>query len=137
MDRLVGHELPKLSKLTIIQRVRHMCVAGTRAESSNDRDSHEQKRYRSFLFQFATLFMHELGHMFVTFLGLGEKGTPPPMKGDLRGTGKEAGAHLETIIFGGVLFPMYNPDEGEDQHHQACSYPPALNVKSSIWADNL
>ena len=104
-----------------------MCVAGTRAESSTDRDSHEQQRFRAFLFSFATSLMHELGHVFVTFLGSGKKGSPPPVYAQAsdrsEGTKGEAGAYLENKVFGGVVTAMYNPAEGEDQ---VCSYRPAL-----------
>lgn len=96
-----------------------MCVAGKEAQESNDPDSDEQKRFRAFLFIFATSFLHELGHVFVTFLGLGDVDTPPHVDAHAGGSSQgdigEAGSFLEEEIFGGVMSVMRNPDKGNDQ----------------------
>lgn len=96
-----------------------MCIAGKEAERSNDPDSHEQKRFRAFLFIFATTFLHELGHVFVTFFGLSDLNTPPHIQAKAvvssKSTLGEAGLYLEEEIFGGVIAVMRNPDEGNDQ----------------------
>lgn len=71
--------------------------------------------------------MHEIGHMFVTFLGRGKTLTPPrmyaPVAGSSQGTRGEAGQFLEYLIFGGHVTVLRNPAEGKGQ---VCSYLPAL-----------
>ncbi len=62
--------------------------------------------------------LHELGHIFVTFLGLGETNTPPDMNIEVEGippTVAEAGRYLEGLIFGGAFFLFRDPGVGEGQ----------------------
>ena len=96
-----------------------MCIAGKEAEIFSEPDSDEQKRFRTFLYIFATTILHELGHVFVIFIGRGATGTPPYIDakiGDRRdSTLGEAGFYLEEEVFGGIMSVMRNPNEGNDQ----------------------
>ena len=61
--------------------------------------------------------VHELGHIYVTFLSMGETNTPDGIGGY---TSKgEAGSHLEILIFGGVVVALRNPAENDEQ---VCPY---------------
>lgn len=104
-----------------------MCIAGESAERTEDPRSDERKRFRVFLFIFAKSILHELGHMFVTFLGRGSTGTPLGMNVQLvdrpQSTEGEAGRYLENLVFGGFVSVLRNPAEGDNQ---VCSYLPAL-----------
>ena len=86
-----------------------MCAAARKAKTSNDLNSMEHKHYRIFIFYFAVTFFHELGHVFITFLSLGDenKGTPPELIPKLAGIldkmYPEAGNSLEGFIFGGSV----------------------------------
>lgn len=104
-----------------------MCISGFIAEKSNDPNSADSKRFRIFLFIFAKTLLHEVAHMFITYLGLGKRGTPPHMyaPGAVSSTGKqgEAGRYLEYVLLGGRVSVMRDPAEGKGQ---VCSYLPAL-----------
>lgn len=103
-----------------------MCGTGVAAEGSVNPDSDEQQRFRVYLFTFAKSMLHEIGHMFVTFLTHGETTTPPHISGKVAGyEGKrgEAGERLENLIFGGRVVVMAKPDDREDL---VCFYLPAL-----------
>lgn len=103
-----------------------MCLAGAMGEKA-DPTSDAQKRFRSLLFQLAVSFLHELSHMFLTFLGRGKVGTPPHMSvavdGSSEAPGPEAGRYLETSLFGGFLNVFRDTAEDDDQ---VCSYLPTL-----------
>ena len=99
-----------------------MVAAGNRAEKSEDKDSLWPKRFRVYLFALAKSFLHEVGHVFITFLGTGRFKTPPRMD-DLTGSKArnsqlergEAGRKLESLVFGGRVYVLRNPEEDEDQ----------------------
>ncbi len=67
--------------------------------------------------------VHELGHIYLTFLSMGGTHTPDSIGSLSGGTSQdskaEAGSHLECLIFGGVMMPMRNPAEGNEQ---VCQY---------------
>lgn len=95
-----------------------MCAAATNPDGFNDPNSYWQRQFRAFLFTLAKSMLHELGHMFITFLGLGETHTPPSMNMEVEGdspTVGEAGRHLETLVFGGAMLLFRNPAKGEGQ----------------------
>ncbi|CAF9939239.1 hypothetical protein IMSHALPRED_001266 [Imshaugia aleurites] len=66
-----------------------------------------QKCFRTFLFIFANTFLHEIAHIFVTYLDKGRSNTPPRIRAEVGGYSREdmgeAGRHLETTLFGGTL----------------------------------
>lgn len=97
-----------------------MCVAGVRAITSDDTNSVDSKRFRTFIFTMTKTFVHELAHVFVTFLAQGQIGTPPdvgaPKTFELEGMTKpEAGRYVEKAVFGGLITPMRNPEEDDEQ----------------------
>lgn len=100
-----------------------MCIAGKRAEGFEDPNSDEAKQFRVFLFALAKTFVHELAHVFVTFLGRGKTDTPPDVHILLDATTGEAGWYLEKLIFGGVISVYRNDAEYKEQ---VCSNLPAL-----------
>ena len=96
-----------------------MCVAGVRAITSHDPDSDDSKRYRTFIFTMTKTYVHELAHVFVTFLGRGSIKTPPELGAkktfEPEMTRPEAGRYVEKAVFGGLISPMRNPAEDDDQ----------------------
>lgn len=96
-----------------------MVAAGIRAAQTNNPNDYENKRFRTFIFMFANTFLHEIGHVLVTFLTKGRTWTPPRItaqvggySGDFHG---EAGRNLETIIFGGTMEYYLDPADDESQ----------------------
>ena len=79
------------------------------------------KRYRTFMFVLGNKFMHQLGHLFVTYLSKGQGGAETQQSnGLLRG---EAGIKLEQLIFGGFISQYHNLEDGDGQ---VCSCTAAL-----------
>ena len=76
-----------------------MCAAATKAKISDDPNSKEHEDYRIFISLFTITFFHDLGHVFITFLSLGEQPTPNELTPNLSGIHKrtegEAGNSLE------------------------------------------
>ena len=76
--------------------------------------------YRAFLFMFANTILHEIGHIFLTFLTGGTKNTPPFMKNKGKGdigppvdkTRGESGHQLEQLVFGGTMSYPRDPFSG-------------------------
>lgn len=94
-------------------RFSDLCAAGREAKRFSDRNSEMHQRYRRFLVIHACTMVHELGHIYVTFLSMGETNTPDGIGGY---TSKgEAGSHLEILIFGGVVVALRNPAENDEQ----------------------
>lgn len=92
-----------------------MRQAGKIAAGCSDRNSKEQQRYRTFVCKLALTFVHELGHLFVQYLGRGSVDTPRDASRTGKGEVGEAGAHLEVLLFGGCVVPTRNPDEDNEQ----------------------
>ena len=95
-----------------------MCVAAVRAVTSHDPDSFDSKRFRTFIFTMTKTYVHELAHVFVTFLAQGQIYTPPDVgaKKSLEIEFRpEAGRYVEKAVFGGLVVPIRNPDENDDQ----------------------
>ena len=71
------------------------------------------------------MFLHEMAHVFVTFLTKGEAYTPVRMSAAdysrVQGMG-EAGRNLETIIFGGTIEYRRDPNRGRDQVSLPCHF---------------
>ena len=114
----------------MIQRTHDLCVAGMAAEASKDKDSPEQQRFRTFLFIQATTIYHELGHMYTTYVGLGEISTPPTADSSAKTNqaskkAGEAGAYLEEQTFGGMMTVIRGKKEDDGQ---VCScLPPFIS----------
>ena len=131
--------LRTLVKLTVKQRVRDMVEAATRAHRTNDLCDHENRRFRTFLFMFANVLLHEIGHVLVTFLTKGKTGTPqhvrPQLAGySMPGTG-EAGRSLETILFGGTQEYYRDLDDDDSQvspHDGFSLYSIAITLKNEL-----
>lgn len=80
-------------------------MAFDQTEQTDDPLDINNQRFRTFVFMFAHVFLHELGHMLVTFLTRGEAATPPRIRAKVRGYSDkykgEAGRNLELILYGG------------------------------------
>ena len=111
-----------------------MVAAMTRAEQTNDPNDHEHKRFRSFKFVFANTLLHEIGHVFVTFLTKGRTATPSHLQADVAGySGEhegEAGRNLETIIFGGTI--EYYRDHADDDSQVLSHHHSLLNCTAVL-----
>lgn len=108
-----------------------MCKAGVVAENSGKPDSQETKDFQTHMVAFAITIMHELTHMYGTFLGGGKMTTPPearafepdadPTKGDNRddvltkGKRAEAGQFMEKVVLGGLVSVFEDPDNKENR----------------------
>ena len=97
-----------------------MVSAATRAMQSGNPSAYENKQYRTFIFNFAHMFLHEMGHLFVTFLTRGQKHIPDPTRALLGGYIRipnldDAGRDLEKIIFGGTVEYYRDSTHGEEQ----------------------
>ncbi|CAD6576917.1 MAG: hypothetical protein ASARMPREDX12_008046 [Alectoria sarmentosa] len=92
-------------------RLRHMLAAAMCANSSEDEDDLDQQDHRAFLFMFANCLLHEISHVFFTYLGKGTEHTPPIMKANMTDTVDdtedktmgESGRKLELLVFGGAM----------------------------------
>ena len=84
-----------------------MWAAEKNTRPSHDSNSDADKQYRLFLFMTANIFLHEVGHVYITYLTKGRESTPPNtiayVAGNLHGIQSEAGRNLETRIVGGTL----------------------------------
>lgn len=78
-------------------------------------DDKGQQIYREFLFMTAHTLLHELAHVFITYLNKGREATPPNInalsESVLEREG-EAGRFLENQIFGGTLHYFHDPING-------------------------
>ena len=123
----------------MVQRIRDMVAALIRAEQTNDPNDYEHRRFRIFNFIFANTFLHEIAHVFVTFLTKGRTGTPRRLRAEVTGySGEdrgEAGRHLETIIFGGTL--EYYRDHADDDSQVQSYYRSLLNPTAAFLRDQL
>ncbi|CAF9921368.1 hypothetical protein IMSHALPRED_005164 [Imshaugia aleurites] len=99
-------------------RVSDMCAAAKNAKGTNP-NSKEHKYYRLFVFLIATTLFHELGHIFITFLSLGDADTPPEHVPELAGiharTEPESGNILEGKVFGGSVVHGRDPKSDDTQ----------------------
>lgn len=102
-----------------------MCAAAKKAKESNDPKSKEHEQYRTFIFFFAVTLFHELGHVFITFLSLGERDSPEEMVPKLidpyQRDQAEAGITLEGLVFGGYVIHARDDNYDESQVHLSIS----------------
>lgn len=102
-----------------------MVRAAKKAKQATN-DTEEKIVHDNFLFTGANTLIHEIGHMFITYLsGGGEDGnTPTAMKPradfDQSPNKGEAGRKLEALIFGGVIENWEDPDPGHEKR-EVCS----------------
>ena len=91
------------------------------ATADSDKNSENHKRYRRFVYNTAMSLVHEVGHIFITYLTGGESGTPPSEPSGAGLLYGEGGRDLEHDLFGGVHSCMRNLGDnmGDDQ---VCSY---------------
>ena len=100
------------------------------AKEDFEREHHEtdfeREHHETFLFKHARVLLHELGHMFITYLSRGRErdSTPPTMNAPThfepsmeRG---EAGRKLEGLVFGGTL-DFFTYAVGETREDAVCS----------------
>lgn len=84
-----------------------MCRAARIAQEAGHPNRDGIKRYQGFIFLFTNVLMHELGHIFMTYLTQGYANTPPSMFGKAPGVSQgargEAGRYLEQNLFGACL----------------------------------
>ena len=63
-----------------------MAAAAGQANASGDPDSTVKQEYRNFLFTFTNVLLHEMAHVFITYLTQGKDGTPDNMNPMHHGT---------------------------------------------------
>lgn len=105
-------------------------------KAKNSKSSDDRSDLTLYLFFFATTVLHEIGHLFVTYLSQGKEDTPInvgprdafPEGEEERG---EAGYNLEHRLFGGKLIWARHPDR-EDNDSQVCLCMVALGQNQSI-----
>ena len=105
-----------------------MCAAAKKAKESNDPNSTVHKQYRTFIFLFAVTIFHELGHVFITFLSLGDADTPEGKESeyilnmsDIQGEEKpESGYTLERLVFGGIVAHFCDKELDDSQACSTC-----------------
>ena len=81
------------------------------AKANPDIHSEEHQRFRRFVYNTAITMVHEMGHLFLTFLNGGESGTPPSEPGYGGFVYGEAGRELEFLLFGGFHAFIRNPND--------------------------
>lgn len=103
-----------------------MLAAAIIANATPDADV--KKDYQGFLFMGANIFLHEISHVFLTYLTQGQEATPPTMIALMAGkdvTQGEAGRKLEDVLFGGTVDYARDPDT-ETADESVCSDTVAL-----------
>ena len=110
-----------------LQIVLDIIAAARKAKESKDPNSKEHQQYRNYVFLLAHTIYHELGHVFITFLSLGESSTPEKGRSDDHtfdeGDRPEAGKRVEALVFGGKIYHVY--DDALDAN-QVCLYKHCL-----------
>lgn len=90
------------------KRVDYMAAAASRAKT--EKTANNILQYHRFVFLYSNTILHELAHVFITYLGRGRSHTPDEInegktKGYLHGAKEEAGGRLEKLVFGGLVSP--------------------------------
>ena len=82
--------------------------------STEDTNGPILKAYRTIQFQFVVTILHEIGHIFFTYLSKGGFDTPPttPKVG-------ETGFRLEALVFGGQM-RFLRDEKREESDHTVC-----------------
>ena len=89
----------------------HNWLSQTAKESKGGSKDTDRERYHDWLFQISNSLLHEIAHVFVTYLSKGEQNTPTYQRlWKPNPTPGEAGHALEVMIFGGPLEYRADPD---------------------------
>lgn len=120
--RVSDHELELikyLNNLTLHQRVADMIAEGRK---DPDYRSDEHADFQRFNYMFAHVILHELAHMFITYIGKGDVETPEAMTANVSGDSKyarsEAGHSLEVFLYGGAM-TFWRPENNKSE--EVCS----------------
>lgn len=111
-----------------------MSIAFGKASQTNNHHP-----FQAFLFMTANTLLHELGHVFVTYLTKGQSASPPQVNAvteGVQGGEGEAGLALESLIFGGTIAYFQEPVSGTPDD-QVC-FPTVALVEDqpfSIYVD--
>lgn len=115
--RARSHGYGCLSKLTMFQRFQEMLEHIKTvhfSRSSRDEKKRADQEYRNFVWMFGNTLLHEIAHLFYTYVTSGVTDTPPDVDAHVpgivheRGSG-ESGRCLELLVHGGVLRWYRNP----------------------------
>lgn len=92
-------------------------------------DVNRQRLFQAHLFMIINTLVHEIGHVFITYLTEGREETTPPninaLAQDVPGDNGEAGLALECLIFGGTINYFRDPIGGNSDD-QVCSQVPTV-----------
>lgn len=107
-----------------------MVAAAKLVDPSKGYDHTDNKNYRDLLFMTSSWLLHEIGHVFVTYLTRGKEDTPISIIADVLGASPEdemgeSGWLMEQRIFGGVVNPIH-PVLTEDKSKPVCPDAVAL-----------
>ncbi len=82
-------------------------------KNSINNNEESQHVFRVFLFMTAHVLLHELGHVFMTYLTKGDEEMTPPqinaLSDSVPGSHGEAGRALECLIYGGTIHYFHKP----------------------------
>ena len=115
-------------ELTVHQLADRMAAA---YEKAVDEDS--THRFRAFLFMTANTLLHEMAHVFITYLSKGQSLTPrqvntlPTTKEETEG---EAGRALEVLMFGGTINYFHEPITGTPDDQVRLKYLPLSKARN-------
>lgn len=83
-----------------------------KSNSAEDKEGHILNAYRIIKFQFVVTILHEIGHIFFTYLSEGLDNSPPHQS---RKPG-ESGFRLEELVFGGELHFLRDKRLGDEEN---------------------
>ncbi|KAF6235157.1 hypothetical protein HO173_006786 [Letharia columbiana] len=110
------------------KRTDHMSIAFGKASQTNNHHP-----FQAFLFMTANTLLHELGHVFVTYLTKGQSASPPQVNAvteGVQGGEGEAGLALESLIFGGTIAYFQEPVSGTPDDQCGTAF---LKKPSGAW----
>ena len=112
-----------------------MLGAAILAQTSQDKDGGDSKDSRNFEFLFATVMLHELCHVFFTYLTKGHHFTPPSMKASVATAAPknqgESGYLIEEMVFGGPISIFRDPIVGSSET-SVCSSIDCLGIQPAF-----
>ena len=129
----VTRSCKRLRELTKFKRTRHMVEAQARRANKGPNDP-DTRDFWHFVFMFTNTILHEISHVYITFLSKGARDadTPIHMNAPVLAQAEEsvgeAGRWLERKLFQGTIHYYRDPDPGKETlAHQVCS-------KWSLWS---
>ena len=94
-----------------------MLAAAIKAQSTENKNDHIHQNYQDFVLLFSCCLIHEIGHVFLTYLIrddeiLDSPDSMTPVWKDVKDEpgSAEAGFYLEQLIYGGTLSFLHNRD---------------------------